>query len=200
MKRSKRWNVKVRPVASLAGQWARVRSIVTSGFFLTVFLLLSSIQACDSHSSNAGSTGVSTAARAQSGTTPASGPRVVLPDGFAVSVEVAADDSTRTQGLMFRDRLAEDRGMLFLFPATNEYAFWMKNTLIPLDMVWLDEQQRIVHVSHDVPPCKADPCPSYPPGGFARSVLELAAGTAVKHRVTDGAVLRISGLEGISPR
>ncbi|MEO8035581.1 MAG: DUF192 domain-containing protein [Acidobacteriota bacterium] len=125
---------------------------------------------------------------------------MLLPDGFSVLIEVAADDSTREQGLMFRDHLPEDRGMLFLFATTSEYAFWMKNTLIPLDMIWLDEQRHVVHVAHDVPPCKADPCASYPPNALARYVLELRAGAAAKHRVVNGSALQFIGLEGISPR
>lgn len=127
-------------------------------------------------------------------------PGFVLPDGFAVTVEVAADDSTRQQGLMFRDRLADDRGMIFIFPSIGEYAFWMKNTLIPLDMIWLDDQRKVVRVSHDVPPCKADPCPSYPPNVQARYVLELAAGMAAKHNVKEGVILQSHGLDHIEPR
>src|SRR5262245_56049422 len=95
-------------------------------------------------------------------------PRIVFPDGYAVTVEIAADEDTRQQGLMYRDRLAEDRGMIFFFASTGEYPFWMKNTLIPLDMIWIDESRRIAHIAHDVPPCKADPCPSYPPNAPAK--------------------------------
>src|SRR5437762_8247436 len=91
-----------------------------------------------------------------------SGPSVTFPDKFTVHVEVAADDPTREQGLMFRDRLPEDRGMIFLFLASGVYPFWMKNTLIPLDMIWIDDKNHVVTVASDVPPCKADPCPSYP--------------------------------------
>jgi len=68
-------------------------------------------------------------------TVAAAGPRVVLPDGYVVHIEVAADDATRQQGLMYRDRLPGDRGMLFFFVQNGNYPFWMKNTLIPLDMV-----------------------------------------------------------------
>jgi uncharacterized membrane protein (UPF0127 family) len=124
-------------------------------------------------------------------------PRVIFPDGFAVQVEVAADDPTREQGLMFRDRMAEDRGMIFLFPASGVYPFWMKNTIIPLDMIWIDDARRVVSVAHDVPPCKADPCPSYPPAGAARYVLETAAGVAKKHRVEAGSPLKFEGLDNI---
>jgi uncharacterized membrane protein (UPF0127 family) len=125
----------------------------------------------------------------------ASTPRIILPDNSTVIVEVASDDPTREQGLMYRDHLADDRGMIFLFPQAGEYPFWMKNTLIPLDMIWMDAGHRIVHIAHDVPPCKADPCPNYPPNAKASSVLELAAGVAAKHHLADGNVLRFEGME-----
>ena len=127
----------------------------------------------------------------------ASMPRIIFKDGFAVEVEVAANDELRAQGLMYRDHLAEDRGMIFVFPQSGEYAFWMKNTIIPLDMIWLDESKKVVHVAHDVPPCQADPCPSYPPGANAKYVLEVAAGVAAKHHVKDGDVLTFERLDNI---
>ena len=133
-------------------------------------------------------------------TTDAAAPRIILPDHFAVIVEVASDDPTREQGLMYRDHMAEDRGMIFLFPQVGEYPFWMKNTYIPLDMLWIDSDHRIVHIAHDVPPCKADPCPNYPPNAKAASVLELAAGVAAKHHLKDGDVLRFEGMNSVVVR
>jgi uncharacterized membrane protein (UPF0127 family) len=76
----------------------------------------------------------------------------------------------------------------------------MKNTLIPLDMIWIDENRRIAHITPDVPPCKADPCPSYPPNVQARYVLELAAGVAAKHGLKDGDALRFEGMEHVVVR
>lgn len=130
----------------------------------------------------------------------ASTPRVILPDGFPVDVEIAANDEMREQGLMYRDTLAPGKGMIFVFTATGEYPFWMKNTLIPLDMIWIDDQRRVVHVAHDVQPCRADPCPSYPPHAQARDVLELAAGSARAHRVVEGSQLRFERIEGVPVR
>jgi len=127
-------------------------------------------------------------------------PRVIFKDGFRVKVEVAADDENRTQGLMYRDHLADDRGMIFVFPQKGEYAFWMKNTIIPLDMIWIDEAKKVVHVAHDVPPCQADPCPSYPPGAAAKYVLEVAAGVAAKHHVADGDVLAFERLDNVTAK
>ena len=129
-----------------------------------------------------------------------SGPRVVLPDGGIIHVELATDDATRAQGLMYRDHMAEDRGMLFLFPESGDYPFWMKNTLIPLDMIWIDDQRRIVHVASDVPPCKADPCPNYPPNATAKYVLELAAGVAAKHHLANGQTLRFEEMGNVVVR
>jgi uncharacterized membrane protein (UPF0127 family) len=131
---------------------------------------------------------------------PAAGPRVTFPDGAVVQVELATDEPTRSQGLMYRDHLPDDRGMLFLFPQSGDYPFWMKNTLIPLDMIWIDDQRRIVHVASNVPPCKADPCPSYPPNAVAKYVLELAAGVAAKHHLANGQVLRYDGMDNVVVR
>jgi uncharacterized membrane protein (UPF0127 family) len=139
-------------------------------------------------------------APATTATADAATPRIILPDRSAIVVEVASDDATREQGLMYRDHMAEDRGMIFLFPQVGEYPFWMKNTLIPLDMIWIDSDHRIVHIAHDVPPCKADPCPNYPPNAKAASVLELAGGVAAKHHLKDGDVLRFEGMSSVMVR
>ena len=129
------------------------------------------------------------------------GPRVVFPDGTVIHVEIAADDPTREQGLMFRDQLAADRGMIFIFPQNGVYPFWMKNTIIPLDMIWIDDQHRVNFVASEVPPCKADPCGNY--GSTtqpSRYVLETAAGVAKKHNVAAGTLLRFEGLENVIVR
>jgi uncharacterized membrane protein (UPF0127 family) len=129
-----------------------------------------------------------------------SGARVIFPDGHVVRVELAADLATRAQGLMHRDRLPDGTGMLFIFPVTSHYSFWMKNTLIPLDMIWISEDRRVVHVKHGVPPCQADPCPSYSPGAPARYVLEVGSGVARAHGVDAGVTLQFQGLENVVVR
>lgn len=131
---------------------------------------------------------------------PVTGPRIVFPDGYVVRVEIAANNETREQGLMFRDKLPDATGMIFFFPQPGEYPFWMKNTLIPLDMIWIDGDKKIVHVTHDVPPCKADPCPNYPPNAVASYVLEVAAGVAAKHHLADGQQLRFEELGNVVGR
>src|SRR5687768_38637 len=128
------------------------------------------------------------------------GPRVVLPDDFAYTVEIAADPDLRAQGLMYRDQLRPATGMLFFFPVDGDYGFWMKNTLIPLDMIWIDSDRKVVHIKTNVPPCRIEQCPSYDPGVPSRYVLELAAGEAAKHRLTVGDVLRFEGMDNVVVR
>jgi uncharacterized membrane protein (UPF0127 family) len=128
---------------------------------------------------------------------PNNGPRVIFPDGYAVHVEIAANDELRAQGLMFRDHLRPASGMLFFFTEDGEYPFWMKNTHIPLDMIWIDSGRRIAHIAYDVPPCKVENCPNYPPHAIARYVLEVAAGVAKQHGLKDGDVLRFEGTENV---
>lgn len=71
-----------------------------------------------------------------------------------------------------------DQGMLFVFPREQPLAFWMKNTLIPLDILYFDAQLRLVSVARNVPPCKSAVCPSYPSAGPGQYTLELNAGVA----------------------
>lgn len=94
------------------------------------------------------------------------------------TVEVVQKQEELYRGLQFRRTLAPDAGMLFVFAKSSPYAFWMKNTLIPLDMIWMDYAHHIVYIAHDVPPCKADPCPTYTPSAAALYVLEINAGYA----------------------
>ena len=136
-------------------------------------------------------------ARRQPPTASPAGPRVIFPDGFVVSVEIAADDTRRAEGLMFRDRLEPGTGMLFLFPQEEPLSFWMKNTRIPLDMIFMDSNRRIVGIERDVPPCKFDPCPGYGPDARSRYVLEVAGGVAAQHDLKVGDVLRFEGTENI---
>lgn len=98
--------------------------------------------------------------------------------GHRIDVEIADNDASRAQGLMYRTALAPDHGMLFIFDDSAVRTFWMKNTLIPLDMLFFDADRKLVSIQHRVPPCHADPCPVYPSTGPAMYVLELAGGEA----------------------
>jgi uncharacterized membrane protein (UPF0127 family) len=116
--------------------------------------------------------------------------------GRRFTTELATNDASRERGLMMRTDLAADHSMLFVFPDEEPRWFWMKNTLIPLDILYFDARRRLVSVQANVPPCKADPCPSYPSNRPARYVLELPAGTAAKIGVMVGDELAIEGAVG----
>ena len=111
--------------------------------------------------------------------------------GQRYAVEVADDDAERARGLMFRDEMASDRGMLFVHDREEPQAYWMKNTHIPLDILYFDDSARLVSQQRDVPPCSlGDRCPPYPSAAPARYVLELNAGQAQRLQLKDGAMLQ----------
>jgi hypothetical protein len=99
-----------------------------------------------------------------------------------------ATDEDRAMGLMFRPSLSQDRGLLFVFERIDFHGFWMKNCRFPIDMVWLDEERKVVHVAESVPPCKSDPCPVYQPLRRAAYVVELNAGQARRDKAILGSV------------
>jgi uncharacterized membrane protein (UPF0127 family) len=122
------------------------------------------------------------------------GPRVQMPSGAVYSLELALTPEEQTLGLMFRESLPERTGMLFVFPETAPHHFWMKNTMIPLDMIWMDEGGKVVFISANTPPCKADPCPNYGPDGPVRTVLEIAGGKAQAEGIAVGKRLELLGI------
>ena len=124
---------------------------------------------------------------------PGSNPVTVVLQGQRFSVELATDGAQRQRGLMMRESLPPNHGMLFVFPHTDPQAFWMKNTLIPLDMLYFDAARQLVSMQLNVPPCRADPCPVYPSEGPARYVLELSGGTARRIGAQPGDELKIEG-------
>lgn len=89
-------------------------------------------------------------------------------------METATTPEQRQQGLMFREYLDAQAGMLFVFEYDAPYAFWMKNTKMSLDIIWIDSEWRVVD-STTALPCEDDPCPSYYPRADARYVLEINA-------------------------
>ena len=114
--------------------------------------------------------------------------------GQRYQVEVADDDAERARGLMFRDTLAPGSGMIFLHEREEPQAYWMKNTKIPLDILYFDSARKLVAQQRDVPPCSAgNGCPPYPSNAPARYVLELNAGEAAKLKLQDGAELTFGG-------
>ena len=105
---------------------------------------------------------------------------IKTPKGTVLYAELADTPVKRGRGLMFRDQLAPDRGMLFTFGDLQTWSFWMKNTKIPLDIVWMDDKKKIVHIERNVPICTKtdDSCPQYRSNDGAMFVLELGGGRA----------------------
>jgi len=104
--------------------------------------------------------------------------RVVLPGGQEIRAEVEMDPVDMQKGMMYRDSLARGRGMLFVHQTPGLNAYWMYHMRIPLDILWMDANHRIVEISPDTPPCntKASLCPTYGGHETSQYVLELGAG------------------------
>ena len=117
---------------------------------------------------------------------------VTFPNGKKVRAEVLVKDADLRRGMMFRDSLAPDRGMLFIHGAPGRYPYWMYQTRIPLDIIWLDRDRRIVEISADTPPCRteASQCPQY--GGHKEALYVLVQGgsRATQYGLKVGDVLR----------
>jgi len=107
----------------------------------------------------------------------AGGPSVEI-GGKRFSVEIADTQQKQTLGLMYRDEMAADHGMLFIFPNEAPRSFWMKNCRIALDIMYFDKDLNMVSASLDTQPCRVRSCPAYPSKAPAMYVLELNAGKA----------------------
>lgn len=111
--------------------------------------------------------------------------------GETYRVELAVTEEERAVGLMFRDELAPGSGMLFIHAREEPQAYWMMNTLIPLDILYFNRERKLVSQQRNVQPCPAGTrCPAYPSGAPALYVLELNAGEAERLGLDDGAELR----------
>ncbi len=114
-----------------------------------------------------------------------------------VKVEIAATPDARELGLMYRNHLDDNAGMLFIFPAPNGAQFWMKNTVIPLDMLFADANGKVLGIV-----ANAQPYAEALLGGFSGTVyvLEVNAGYAAKHHVAIGDRLRFQGFNPFTAR
>lgn len=122
---------------------------------------------------------------------------VTLPDGFEVSARIANTPKAQEKGLMFVTELPENEGMLFVFDEEDDLTFWMKNTLIDLDMIFLDSEQTVTSVADEMPHSY-----TYTPDdqvayaeGWGKYVLEVPAKTAARHHVKEGVKLQFSPTE-----
>lgn len=116
---------------------------------------------------------------------------VRLPNGTKITAETMVLEMDMMRGMMFRDALARDRGMLFAHSKPGNYSYWMYQVKIPLDIIWMDSRHQIVEISANTPPCrtKASECPSYGGKFTSQYVLELAGGMAGKYGLSEGQVV-----------
>ncbi len=98
---------------------------------------------------------------------------------YAFVSEIADTPEKMQQGMMYRPSIADNQAMIFVYPRPQRMSFWMKNTLIPLDMLFFDPQGFLLEIKHKVPPCKTVMCPTYPSQhANIRYVVELKGGMA----------------------
>lgn len=118
--------------------------------------------------------------------------QVTFPNGTRINAETMRDDIELLKGMMFRESLAANRGMLFVHPDENIYHYWMYQTKIPLDIIWMDHDRRIVEMSLDTPICKsvtAKDCTNFGGNYKSKYVLEVNAGVAAKNGLKVGDTL-----------
>lgn len=114
---------------------------------------------------------------------------VKLPNGKTIKCEVMITPTDMAKGMMFRDSIDPDRGMLFMHNKPDRYKYWMWNVKIPLDIIWMNRARRIVEISANTPPCKSESgkgCPNYGGNEEASYVLELGGGQAAKNGLAVG--------------
>lgn len=116
---------------------------------------------------------------------------VTLPGGQVLRVDTMLDARDMLRGMMFRKTLPPDQGALFVHMRPGNYGYWMYQTYIPLDIVWMDSSRRIVEIVADAPPCKteASQCTHYGGTYPSQYVLEIGAGLAAKYGLHPGDVL-----------
>jgi len=115
--------------------------------------------------------------------------QICFADG-CIYIEVVRTQEERAKGLQNRQYLSRDRGMLFIFPKSKKHSFWMKDTHIALDIVWIDQNKRIVTIMPNILPCETEQCPVYKPDEDALYVLEVNADVTIELglRVGDHAI------------
>lgn len=114
---------------------------------------------------------------------------------YCFFVEIAKTQEERENGLMFCKELPQSQGMLFIFEQEDIYSFWMKNTLIPLDMIWLDKNKKVVFIKESAMPCGQELCETIIPQAKALYVLEINVGKSEDIGLRVGDSLSFFGIE-----
>ena len=116
-------------------------------------------------------------------------------DDIPLQVLIADTEPRRVRGLMFEDQLPYDQGMIFVFEKSGIYSLWMLNMQFSLDMIWFDQDGKVVHIEKDVPPCKTaleiTTCQSIIPDEEAVYVLEVTSGFVDQNNITKDSILNI---------
>ncbi len=121
------------------------------------------------------------------------------PDGLQrIYLELAESGEERIRGLMFRNDLSDDEGMLFVFEGETDHSFWMKNTYMSLDIIFMSGNGVVVDLLEGLPPCAADPCPVYRSLLPSVLALEVKAGVVARIGVRRGGSVRFKGVQGFS--
>lgn len=116
---------------------------------------------------------------------------VVKINGIKINVEIAETEGERQQGLMFRSELEENEGMLFVFEDEQPRSFWMKNTLIPLDIIFFDKNFSVVSYVENMEPCLEDPCPIYDSKESTKYALEVNSGFVRENNIKQGMTAKL---------
>jgi uncharacterized membrane protein (UPF0127 family) len=116
--------------------------------------------------------------------------KVTLPEGEMIEVQVADNADAREKGLMGAPQLGRTSGMLFVFETNKPHGMWMKNMRFSIDILWLNQEKRIVEILTSLPPCQREPCPIYGSDTLSRYVLELSDGASSFYHLRKGAQLK----------
>ena len=113
---------------------------------------------------------------------------ITLPGGQVIKVEIVVDQADALRGMQFRDSIAPDHGMLYAHRIPGKYGYWMFQTRIPLDMIWMDDKHTIVEIVENAPPCKtaASQCPHFGGNQVAKYVLQVGSGGVKRYGLKAG--------------
>ncbi len=117
---------------------------------------------------------------------------ITFDNGLQIFVDIADIKPSRKRGLMYREKMESNEGMLFVFDTEDYYSFWMRNMKFPVDMIWIDMDNRVIHIEEDVPVCVGEACEFYPPLKPAKYMLEINAGVASHGRIKIGDRITVS--------
>ncbi len=164
--------------------------VVAGAVSIASFTLLASASPESASDENSGGIAAANEAPYNNNTT------IVTINGRQLLAELAITPDQQILGLSVKDSLAEDEAMLFVFGSEGRQPFWMKNMKFPIDIMWIDSNQTIVHIEHSLPPCEPGvACPSFSPDVDSLYVLETVAGYAASHGIVVGTRVEIGGQE-----